>query len=292
MSATFEKHQKRRLLGSYITIVLSISFILFLMGMFALFVINGQKLLHYFKEEVVISLFVADDAKKIELSQLTRSLKRQTGVKSITAVSKEEAAARFSKDIDEDFMSFLGTNPLQASIDVRLKADFVNSTAIEKFLEGLRTKKMITEVVYDASLVDLLDKNIKVIGFWVVLVSILFSTIAVFLIHNSIRLSVYTQRFTIKTMQLVGATKSAIRRPFIYQNLKLGGIAALVASFATASVAYYVKHYFTEFSFLNTYLELLMVLAGLVLLGLVIAFLSTFFAAQRYLGLKTDELYF
>jgi len=292
MSSNFEKHQKRRLIGSYITIVTSISFILFLMGMLALFVINGQKLLNYFKEEVVISLFLQDDTKKIEVNQLLRSLKRQPSIKSLTFISKKEAAERFQKDINEDFISFLEVNPLQASIDMRLKADYVSSVNIDNLLNSLKTKEMISEIVYDASLLEILDNNIKIISFWILVLCALFSSIAVFLIHNSIRLSVYTQRFTIKTMQLVGATKSAIRKPFISQNLKLGAIAAFIAGFAIAFIAYYLRSTFPEFEFLNTYQELLLVFLGLLILGVSIAFFSTFFAAQRYLGLKTDELYF
>ncbi len=265
---------------------------LFLLGLLGLLVLNSKKVTDYFKEQIPLTIYLKDTAKEVETVQLTKKLKLSEAVKSAKFVSKKEAAETHSKEIGEDFISFLGTNPLQNSIDINLNAAFVNNVSIDDFVKDILTKKFVDEVVYDKPLISLLNENIKRISFWVLLLCGIFTLIAVLLINNSIRLTVYAKRFTIKTMQMVGATKSFIRRPFIKLNLALGALGGFLALLGMGAVLYYLDKTFVEFNFTTDIILLVAVFGGVFLLGLLITWLSTFFAAQRFLSLQTDELYY
>ena len=292
MSTAFEKYQKRRLISSYISVILSIAFVLFLLGLFGLLVLNTKKMSDYFKEKASITIFLKDSADKHTVKNLQTLLKSEAYTKSITYTSKEDAAKVAIKDNGEDFMEFLGYNPLKNAIDLYVKADFVSPEKMSEIEKELIKNKAVHEISYDKSLINLLTKNIKRISLWVLIFSSIFALIAMLLINNSIRLSVYSKRFTIKTMQLVGATKRFIRKPFVWSSIKLGVAGALVALVALAIAVYYLNSNFPEFGFLeNT--ELLGVLFGSIfLLGILITWLSAFFATQRFLNLRTDQLYY
>lgn len=292
MSTAFEKYQKRRLLSSYISVILSIAFVLFLLGLFGLLVLNTKKISDYFKEKASITIFLKDNADKHTVKNLQTLLKSEAYTKSITYTSKEEAAKIAIEDNGEDFMEFLGYNPLKNAINLYVKADFVSPEKMSEIEKELIKNKAIFEVSYDKSLIDLLTKNIKRISLWVLIFSSIFTLIAMLLINNSIRLSVYSKRFTIKTMQLVGATKRFIRKPFVWSSIKLGAVGALVALVALAIAVYYLNINFPEFGFLEN-IELLGVLfSSVFLLGILITWLSAFFATQRFLNLRTDQLYY
>ncbi len=292
MSSKFEKYQKRRLISSYFSVILSIGLVLFLLGLLGLLVLNSKKVTDYFKEQIPLTIYLKDTAKEVETVQLTKKLKLSEAVKTAKFVSKKEAAETHSKEIGEDFISFLGTNPLQNSIDINLNAAFVNNVSIDDFVKDILTKKFVDEVVYDKPLISLLNENIKRISFWVLLLCGIFTLIAVLLINNSIRLTVYAKRFTIKTMQMVGATKSFIRKPFIKLNLALGALGGFLALLGMGTVLYYLDKTFVEFNFTTDIVLLAAVFGGIFFLGLLITWLSTFFAAQRFLSLQTDELYY
>ena len=189
-------------------------------------------------------------------------------------------------------MEFLGYNPLQNSIDMYLLADFVSPEKLEEITSEILTKDFVEEVVYDKPLIALLNDNVKKISLWVLIISGLFTFIAVLLINSSIRLSVYAKRFTIKTMQMVGATKRFIRRPFIWTSIKLGIIGALIAIAALAGLSFYIEKQIPEISLLNNLELLAIVFGGVLLLGILITWISTFFATRRFLNLRTNELYY
>ena len=212
--------------------------------------------------------------------------------KSATYVSKEEAAEQHMETIGEDYLEFLGYNPLQNSIDVELLAEFVTSEQLKDIADEIRLKDFVAEVEYDELLVELFDKNIKVISFWVLVFSGVFLIIAVLLINSSIRLSVYAKRFTIKTMQMVGATKHFIRRPFIWKNIRLGFIGSIIAMSGVSGVVYILDNTWPQLELLSDKLLLGGLLLFIILMGIFIAWLSTFFATQRFLNLRTDELYY
>jgi len=292
MSSAIEKYQKRRLVSSYISVILSIAFVLFLLGLFGLLVLNTKKISDYFKEQASMTLFLKDGASKQTVKNLKTVLKSEKYTKSINYISKEEAAKIAIEENGEDFMEFLGYNPLKNAIDLYVKADFVTPEKMSAIETSLLKNDSVLEVSYDKPLIKLLTDNIKKISLWVIIFTAIFSLIAMLFISNSIRLSVYSKRFTIKTMQMVGATKSFIRRPFVWSSIKLGVIGALVAMLALAVAVYYINIYFPEFNFLENQ-ELLAILFGSILLiGIIITWLSAFVATQRFLNLRTDQLYY
>lgn len=292
MSRSFEQYQKRKLISSYFSVVLSIGLVLFLLGLLGLLVLNTRKMADHFKEQITISVFLKETAKEVEIDQLQKSLSMAEYTKAATFVSKEEAADKHSAEIGENFMDFLGYNPLKNSIDVNLNADFVSPEKIEEIAFEISSKSYVDEVSYDEPLVGLLSDNVKRIGFWILVASGIFTFIAVLLINSSIRLSIYSKRFIIKTMQMVGATKSFIRRPFIWTNIKLGMLGSVLALLALAGLLYYLNLNFPDLGLLQDPTILIVLFVGVFLLGLLISLISTYFATQRFLNLRTDELYY
>lgn len=292
MSSSFEKYQKRRLISSYFSVVISISLVLFLLGLLGLLILNTKKVADHFKEKIALTIYLKDTAKDVEIKQLEKTLALAEYTKTSNFIPKDVAAEAHSKDIGENFMEFLGYNPLQNSIDVFLKAEFVDAAKIEDINASIIKKEFVDEVVYDKPLISLLNDNIKRISFWVLLISSLFTFIAVLLINSSIRLSVYSKRFIIKTMQMVGATKKFIRQPFVLQSIKLGVIGAVVALIGVSIVLYYLNSSFPELALLDDKILLLILFAFVFGMGVLITWISTFFATQRFLNLRTDELYY
>ncbi len=292
MASSFDKYQKRKLVSSYVSVVISIALVLFLLGCLGLLVINSKKLGDHFKEQVVMTIYLQDSAKEVEVNQLKKSLAMSDYTKEATYVSKEEAAEFMKAKNGEDFMDFVGYNPLKNSIDVYLKADFVTNEKLNEITEGLSNKSFIEEIRYDNDLVELMNNNVKKISFWVIVISALFTLIAVLLINSSIRLAVYSKRFIIKTMQMVGATKSFIRRPFVWKSVQLGIIGSVISLIGMAIVLYYLNIYFPELELLNNTLMIVGLFAGIFIIGIIITWISTFIATQRFLNLKTDQLYY
>jgi len=292
MSTSFEKYQKRRLQSSYISVILSIAFVLFLLGLFGLLILNTKKVSDYFKEQASITLFLKDDVDKQTVKNLQTMLQSEDYTKLVIYVSKEEAAEVAKEENGEDFMDFLGYNPLKNSIDLYLNAAFVSPEKMSEIESQLIRNEAVFEITYDKSLIALLTKNVKRISLWVLIFSGIFALIAMILINNSIRLSVYSKRFTIKTMQMVGATKRFIRRPFVLNSMKLGAIGSLLAVVALAGAVYYMNIYFPEFDFLDNTTLLAILFGGIFSSGIIISWFSAFFATQRFLNLRTDQLYY
>lgn len=292
MSQYIERYQRRKLISSYFSVVLSIGLVLFLLGALGLLVLNTKKLGDHFKEQITISVFLKDSAKPVEIDQLQKSLALAEYTKSAEYISKEDAAEQYSEDIGENFVEFLGYNPLKNSIDVHLKADFVSPEQITEIAEGIAEKTYVDEVSYDKPLIELLNDNARKIGLWILVASAIFTVIAVLLINSSIRLSIYSKRFIIKTMQMVGATKKFIRRPFIWTNIKLGMIGSFVALVSLGILLYYLNKNFPELNLLDDYPILIILFVGVFGLGVAISWASTHFATQRFLNLRTDDLYY
>jgi len=292
MRSSFEKHQKRRLISSYFSVVISISLVLFLLGLLGMLVLNAKTISDNFKEKVVLTIYLNDSAKQVEIDQLQTSLSMASYVKETDYVSKEEAAEFMKNEYGEDFIDDIGYNPLQNSVDVNLKADFVTAQRLDSISEVTLNKKFVDDVRYDKDLVAIMNSNVKRISVWVLVISALFTIIAVLLINSSIRLAIYSKRFIIKTMQMVGATKQFIRRPFIWRNIKLGIVGAIVALIGMAIVLYYIDKTFPDLELLQNKLLLGALFGGVLIIGVVITWLSTHLATQRFLNLKTDQLYY
>ena len=285
-----EKFNKRRLISTYFTVVISISLVLFLTGILGILLVNSKKVADHFKEQIVMTIYVKDSAKEIELKQLQKTLRLNKATKKVIFVSKEEASKKQANEIGEDFMEFLGYNPLLNSVDVYFKASFLNPAIVSKLSKDISLYSYVNEVVYDRPLLELLDDNIKKITFWMLLASSLFIFVAVLLINSSIRLSIYSKRLIIKTMQLVGATKSFIRRPFINTHLLMSTLGAIIAMSGMLLVIYEMQKRFPELQIFDNPFELVLVFIGVFFLGLGITIISTFFATQRYLNLNSDAV--
>lgn len=292
MNNSFEKYQKRRLRSSYFSVIISIALVLFLVGLFGLIVIKTNSISKHFKEQVAITVFLKDNAKKSDIEILQAELKKADYTKSVVYVSKNEAAEKYSKDLGENFLEFLGENPLKNAIDVTLKSEFVTPEKMAEIENNLNIRSIVDEVVFDKPLIEILTKNINRLSFWMLLFSGIFTLIAVVLINSSIRLSVYSKRFTLKTMQMVGATKGFIRVPFILKSIQLGILGSMVAIAALAAFIFYLHKTIPELDLLTDYKLMAILGIGIIVLGILITWLSTFFATKRFLNLRTEELYY
>ena len=292
MSRSIDSFNRRRLLTSYFSVIVSITLVLFLLAFFGFLVLSTKKLADHFKEQVTVTVQIKDNAKAADITQLQKTLSVADYVKELKFISKDEAAEKFSKDIGEDFVTFIGTNPLRNAIDLSLKAEFAEPDNMQEIKHELEQNSFVSEVIYDQSLVTLIHDNVNRIGLITLVFSALFTFVSVLLINASIRLSIYSKRFIIKTMQLVGATRGFIRRPFIRTNVRLGILSALIAmTFFYLSLLAIVRSY-PEFGVLIDSSVLLIVFVGVLLMGILISWGSTFFATQRFLNLNTNDLYY
>ena len=278
MASSFENYNKRRLISAYFSVVLSIFLVLFLLGALGLFVINSKKITNDFKENIPMTVFFHNDANDSIIDAFDTELKNEIFIKEYAFVHKDSAAKNNVDIVGKDFMEFLGFNPLQNSFDIYLKGDYVTADSIKKIERNIRKNEMVSEIIYDKELVDMVNENVTKITYWI-------------LINSSMRLSIYSHRFTIKTMQMVGATKSFIRKPFIWRSIKLGLIGSGLAIVGVISLAVYVDGLFPSLGIIKDYISLGIVVAGIFVIGIIITWISTFFATQRFLNLKTDDLY-
>lgn len=292
MSKKFDSYQKRRLQSSYISVVISIALVLFMVGVLSLIVLKSTKVANFVKEKVAISLFIKDNVTQKQIKLFRESLLEEKFTKKAVYVSKAQAAKRFSEQIGEDFLAFLGENPLKNVIDIYLKADYVTPEKVAEIEQRFQKNAFVADVSYDKPLINLLTKNIKRISFWLLVVSAFFALIAIILINSSIRLSIYSKRFNIKTMQMVGATKRFIRKPFIYRSLKLGFIGAIIALIGIGLIIYYLDKYIPSLLLLEDYVTLAYIGGIVIISSLFITWISTYFATQRFLNLQTDQLYY
>ena len=292
MSSSFEKHQKRRLISSYFSVVLSIALVLFLSGILGLLVLNAKSISDNFKEQVILTIYLENTSKDVEIKQLEKSLAFSDYVKQTKFISKESAADFMKLEYGEDFLDDIGYNPLKNSIEVNLKADYVTARRLDSITESTMKKNFVEDIKYDKDLVSLMNSNVKRLSLWILIITGIFSGIAVLLINSSIRLSVNSKRFSIKTMQMVGATKKFIRKPFIWRSIRLGIIGSLLALIGMGMVVYYVDKSFPEFNLIENQFSIGALFGCIFLVGVLITWWSTFFATQRFLNLKTDQLYY
>jgi cell division transport system permease protein len=287
-----EQYQKTRLRSSYIYVVLSIALVLFVLGLLGVLVLQSNAMAKHFKEQVTMNLFLKDSTNNNTINEFKKTLTQKAYVKSVFFISKDSAAKLVQKDLGEDFISFLGTNPLKNNLELHLNSDYVNKDSIAMIRKDLAANKTIFEISYSDILIDKLDTNIKRITLWVLILSGILTFIAFLLINSTIRLSIYSKRFTIKTMQMVGATKNFIRKPFIFTGIKLGVIGALIAILALYALAAYFEHEIPDIKVAQQFDILAIVFGGIVIIGVFLSGISTYFATRKFLNLKTEELYY
>lgn len=292
MSFNFDSYQKRRLRSSYFSVVISIALVLFMVGFLGLVLLKSTQVANHFKEEVVITLFLKNDTSNDQIENLRSSLIKEIFTRKIVYISKDDAAKFYAEDLGEDFVNYLGTNPLKNSIDIYLNPGFVTPEKMGEIADRFKDNSYVFEVSYDKPLVTFLTQNIQRVSFWLFVISSFFGLIALILINSSIRLSVYSKRFNIKTMQMVGATKSFIRKPFIWNGIQLGFIGALISLIGLSVVIYYIDQKIPTLQLTTDYTTLAYLGGGILIIAFVISWLSTFFATQRFLNLQTEKLYY
>ena len=292
MSFNFDSYQKRRLRSSYFSVVISIALVLFMVGFLGLVLLKSTQVANHFKEEVVITLFLKNDTSNDQIENLRNSLIKEIFTRKIVFISKDDAAKFYAEDLGEDFVNYLGTNPLKNSIDIYLNPGFVTPEKMGEIAERFKDNSYVFEVSYDKPLVTFLTQNIQRVSFWLFVVSSFFGLIALILINSSIRLSVYSKRFNIKTMQMVGATKGFIRKPFIWNGIQLGFIGAIISLIGLSVVIYYIDQKIPTLQLTTDYTTLAYLGGGILIIAFVISWLSTFFATQRFLNLQTEKLYY
>jgi len=281
----------RRLKTSYFTTVASITLVLFVLGLIGLLVLNSQKLSQTIKENLGFTIVLKENTLASEITTLQNTLHEMPAVKSMVFVSSEEAAQILTEELGEDFVSFLGYNPLFPSIEVRMHAAYANPDSLKVFEARILENNLVREVHYQQDLVSLINENVRAISIGLIAFSVLLLLVAVILINNTIRLSIYSKRFLIKSMQLVGATGSFIRKPFVVSGILQGIVGSVAANLILLAVLYVASRHIPGIMELQD-VRLLWALAGFVMLtGVFISWISTFFAVRKYLKLKTDHLY-
>jgi len=275
----------------YISTVFGIAMVLLMIGLLGLILVHANNLSRYVKENIVLNIFVDDAAHETDVLQLQKDLQANPMVKDAQYVSKELAARNLQKDLGEDFVKFLGYNPLSQSLDVYLKADYTNNADIEIFKNQLLKNPIVKEVKYQQSLVDQMNQNLTSISLVILAFAGIFVVVSVALINNTIRLAIYSQRFLIKSMQLVGATKGFIRKPFLLYGIWHGLLGGLIAVMILIGTLYLAYSEVPDLIILQNYTEFGIVFLIVIGMGIFISGFSTFLAVNKFLRLKIYDLY-
>lgn len=283
---------KKRLKSSGITVIISLSLVLFMLGALGLLVINANKLSRHFKENVGFQVFLKDTATTAQIDGFIQELNSSPFAKSVNLINKEQAAAQLKENLGEDFIGFLGSNPLLNAIDVKINADYAVTDTLQNIEKILLQKNYVKEVVYQKDMINSLNKNTRAIAFFILIFSAALLLVAIALINNTIRLSIYSQRFLIRTMYLVGATRAFISKPFVFKGIRQGIIAGIIAGFLLAGFLILSTRFIPDLLQLQDENILLLVFSGILVIGIVISGISALMAVMRYLRLKTSDLYF
>ena len=283
---------KNSLFSSYFTTTLSISMILFLFGLLGLLLINAQRLSDFMKENIGVTLILKDGAKEVDVMKLQKTLEATDFIKSTKFVDKESAAVELKRELGEDFVDFLGYNPLLSSIDVTVYAAYANPDSLSRLEKKLLSHPEIQEVYYQRNLVKQLNSNVKKISFILLALSLLMFIIFAALINNTIRLSIYSKRFLINTMQLVGATRSFIRRPFIVKSAVHGIYGGLIACFMFLALFFSYQNELKSFIDFQNPTSLALLGGGIFLMGIFMTLISTYLAVNKFLRMKFDQLFY
>lgn len=286
------KVTRQRLRSSSLSSIISISLVLFMLGVIGILVFNAKKLSDYVKENIGFSIFLQEDVREVDANFLRKTLDASSFVRYTEYISKDRAAKELKEELGEDFIDFLGYNPLSASIDVRMKAEYANQDSINKIETYLLQFKQVKEVHYQKSLVNLINENVSKISLVIIIFSSLLLFISLVLINNTIRLSVYSRRFLINTMKLVGATAGFIRKPFLVKSILHGLYASLIAISMLSGIIYLVKKELADLVDIVDIQFIVIIFGAVTIIGVLINLISTYFAVNKFLRLKADDLYY
>jgi len=291
MAKRENRYYRRKIHTSYVTTVISITLVLFMMGLLGMLILHAKNLSDYVKENIGFTIMIKDNVKEAGILDFQKRLDIQSFVKSTEYIPKEKAAVMLKKDLGEDFIGFLGYNPLLPTIDLRLKAEYATMESVAGIEKKLMSNPEVKEVFYQKSLVEMVNQNIEKISFILLGFSLVLLIISIALINNTIRLTVYSKRFIIRSMQLVGATKGFIQKPFLVSGILNGLISAILAIGLLMVVLYFAIQQFPDLLKVQSLPMYLILIGFVLLLGILISWLSTYFAVRKFLHMKTDLLY-
>ena len=286
-----EGKQNTKRSPSYISTIVSISLVLFMLGLLGLVVLHAKKLSDYVKENIVLSVMVKESTKEVEVIHLQKMFDAANYIKTTRYISEDEAADILSAELGEDFVGFLGYNPLLSSIDIQLHASYANSDSITWIKEEIMQYDQVKEIFYERSLIDKINDNLKTIGLIILVFSIILLMVVIALINNTIRLALYSKRFLIKSMQLVGATQGFIRRPFIYKGITHGLYSGIISTIALIILMYFAQSEIPELVLLQDFQYFIILGIFIIAIGVFISWWSTSIAIRKYLRMKLDDLY-
>ena len=285
------KSKNNRFFSNYFLVIVSLSIVLLFLSSFLFTALNSEKIINEFKEKIPVVVFIKSESKKVEIIQFEKNLNINNNIKSFEFVSKEDAASSLSVDLGENFIDYLGYNPLYDSYNIFFTAENVNTIYINQLVNEFENENFVQEVSYDLPLIELINTNIQILNKWLIFLGSAFFLLSIILMNNTIRLSVYSNRLIIKTMQLVGATKSFIKKPFILTQLSLGLYSWLMSSMIFLGLLYYLKNNFYDFSFKNIAESL--AISGLIsfVVCIIISYVSTSIITGKFINSKIDNLY-
>jgi len=292
MSQAESKLIRRRLANAYVSVLISIGLVLLLVGTASLFLVNARSVSDYFKENLQVTVLMKSDVTDVMAMDFQSSLDAMPGVKSTRFVSREQGAEEMKAMLGEDFLSVFSSSPIPASIDITLEARYVSADSINVVKSRIMRSPLVDEVDYQQNLLDALNANLHRIAMVLAVFIALLLFISFVLINNTVRLSVFSKRFTIHTMKLVGATRSFIRAPFLVQSVFQGLFAAILAIIIMVAILFFIRTGFSQL-FMIFRLDLLLVVMGIMIAsGIVICLIATYFGVNRLVSLSNDELYY
>ena len=290
MEAQEGKIQKRRKV-SYLPSIISIALVLFMMGLFGVILINGKTLSNHIRENFQLTVFFNSNTSEADIARVHKQIESSAYAKKATYVSKEEAAKEFTKEIGQDFVSFIGFNPLLPSVELFLKSEFANTEKLKTIEAEIKKNKEVQDVIYQKSILEEINENTKTIGTILVSVSILFLLIAITLINNTIRLNLYARRFLIKSMQMVGATHGFIIKPFVIKSLLHGLYGGIIACVLLSGLLYALPYWIEQINLLYNTTQFAILFVVIIIAGIIISMISSLISTNHYLKLKIDDLY-
>lgn len=291
MGTQEERYYRRRIATSQFTTIISITLVLFLLGMLGLIILHARMLSDYVRENIGFSIMIREGVNEAGILELKKNLDGQYYVKSSEYIPRNRAAEKLKAELGEDFIGFLGYNPLLPSIDLRIKAPYANADTLQGIAKKLLANPGVKEVFYQKSLVDAINSNIEKISLLLLGFSGILLFIAIVLINNTIRLAVYSRRFIIRSMQLIGATEGFIRRPMLMRSLIHGIISAFLALLMLMLLTYFALEELPELAELQDPILLGIMVIVIFFLGGLISWFSTWLAVRKYLRIRTDLLY-
>ncbi|MCE9050609.1 permease-like cell division protein FtsX [Bacteroides fragilis] len=276
----------------FITSSISTTLVLLLLGLVVFFVLAANNLSVYVRENINFSVLISDDMKETDILKLQKRLNNEPFVKETEYISKKQALKEQTEAMGTDPQEFLGYNPFTASIEIKLHSDYANSDSIAKIEKLIKRNTNIQDVLYQKDLIDAVNENIRNISLVLLALAVMLTFISFALINNTIRLAIYSKRFLIHTMKLVGASWGFIRRPFLKRNIWSGVLAAFIADTILMGAAYWLVSYEPELIRVITPEVMLLVSGAVLVFGVVITFLCAYLFINKYLRMKASTLYY